>query len=216
MTPEVSIVPEIVVSNIDAHDEFLIELSRDHFDYLYSLDELIFLKGKKYKDKRNKLNGFINSHQNSVKINHLEFIEEEKKKAALNLMSAWLANGTNSADPGLHETKAIERIVDNFNQLKLIYTEMLIDGRLEGFSINEVLGSGFSIAHFEKTSMKYHGASDYLVHSVAEELLRRGVHTANWEQDLGLPGLRQAKNSFRPKGYLKKYTIRAKQSGLWV
>ena len=46
----------------------------------------------------------------------------------------------------------------------------------------------------------------------AKYLLERGVQMLNFEQDLGIPNLRQAKLGFRPHSFLKKYRVSRRAS----
>jgi hypothetical protein len=45
--------------------------------------------------------------------------------------------------------------------------------------------------------------------------LPQAIDTLNMEQDMGLRGLRQAKHSFEPKEWLKKFRLKKKQAG-WL
>jgi hypothetical protein len=58
-----------------------------------------------------------------------------------------------------------------------------------------------------KGDTNYKGVYSFLVSESARQLLKKGKKYTNIEQDLGLPGLRQAKRSYAPAVMLKKYTI---------
>jgi hypothetical protein len=77
-----------------------------------------------------------------------------------------------------------------------------------GFAINEVLFYGIAINHFIKADTKYQGIFSYLMQENANILISHHRSHLNFEQDLGLPGLRQSKSTFRPVYFLKKYVIK--------
>ena len=61
------------------------------------------------------------------------------------------------------------------------------------------------VIHFEKALDEYKGIYQYLNQSFAESL-PRFFTLINREQDLGNEGLRQAKMTYRPCEFVKKYT----------
>jgi len=60
--------------------------------------------------------------------------------------------------------------------------------------------------HFEKAVGNYKGIYQFINRSFAE-MLADCIEVVNREQDLGNAGLRQAKMSYRPSGFIKKYRI---------
>ena len=67
------------------------------------------------------------------------------------------------------------------------------------------LGTSFVI-HFEKAIDvdKYKGLYQY-INQTFTSMLPEKYETVNREQDLGESGLRRAKKSYRPIGFVKKY-----------
>jgi hypothetical protein len=74
------------------------------------------------------------------------------------------------------------------------------------YSIYEIRDD-YAIGHFEKALKEHNGLYDYLKHTTAKELHEKGVKYINYEQDLGIVGLRQTKLLLHPEHYLKKYSI---------
>jgi len=82
-----------------------------------------------------------------------------------------------------------------------------VDGTPAAYSIGEPLARGRCFAiHFEKALPDYKGIYQFVNRSFASMLPRHYIHI-NREQDLGDPGLRQAKMSYRPSGFIKKYKV---------
>ena len=61
------------------------------------------------------------------------------------------------------------------------------------------------VIHFEKALDEYRGIYQFLNQAFAESL-PRFFTLINREQDLGNEGLRQAKMTYRPSGFVKKFT----------
>jgi hypothetical protein len=75
------------------------------------------------------------------------------------------------------------------------------------YTQGEVLGKSNSFGiHFEKANMHYKGAFQFINQAYAEHISRT-YNIINREQDMGDEGLRQAKLSYRPSGFVKKYKI---------
>ena len=60
--------------------------------------------------------------------------------------------------------------------------------------------------HYEKAIGEYKGIYQFINRAFAS-VLPRDFKYINREQDLGDPGLRQAKMTYRPYGFVKKYQV---------
>jgi hypothetical protein len=213
VTPELKLVPQTTVSQLNMADSpFNIIEDRDNFDYLYTVEQLVDLTGADYKKIRNKINVFLRDHKSAtVRTSVTREVTEEYRKALLKVCQEWALQSNVDKDDTGAEIQALERLLNNANSLDIFIVELIINNKIKGFSINEVLLNGYGICHFEKTLKSHHAnSSNYLVHEVAKILHRFGVHTVNWEQDLGIEGLRRAKMSYKPYRLLRKYTITLK------
>jgi hypothetical protein len=68
--------------------------------------------------------------------------------------------------------------------------------------------------HFEKAAGGYKGMYQYMNQAFAAMLPPHYVHI-NREQDLGDLGLRQAKETYRPSGFVKKYAAALAEKAGW-
>jgi hypothetical protein len=91
---------------------------------------------------------------------------------------------------------------------------LYLDGVCVGFSVNEVLDDTYVLCHFQKAVLDFENVDVFLSNVVAKEAMHFGCHYINWEQDLGIPGLRELKQSYKPDLFLKKYTITRHSSEL--
>mgnify|MGYP001601893906 CR=1 FL=1 len=202
-----SLVPEITLKNMVQAEKYEIKEDSDNFDYLYSVNDLVSLTGTTYKKVRNKINSFTSDHaESAVATSSTRNISDEYVQTILSLNSKWVDESSNSKQEAYFESQAIKTLLENANALNIIVVEIMVDNEIKGFSINEILPNGYSICHFEKTLKSHHvNTGHYLVHEVAKLLKTNGIHTTNWEQDLGIEGLRRSKESYRPIKFLKKY-----------
>ncbi len=206
---KLSLVPDVVVNSLGTQEKYKITEDRDSFDYVYDADHLSKLIGGKFKKKRNKHNVFVKAHENyDLNLKVTKNLDDNHLLLIKNIDREWAKIAPRSAGDLLGERKALDRILSSFSSLDLILVEIEVDGEIKAFSINEVLKNGYGICHFEK-ALKVHHENIYtfLSAEVASILKQHGCNFINWEQDLGLEGLRRSKSSFHPVKMLKKYTI---------
>jgi hypothetical protein len=127
----------------------------------------------------------------------------------LDLFRRWAAQ-----KPGLlveefqHELTALRRIFALAAEDQLSACGFYDGERLVAFSVWEGLRGGeYVLIHFQKADRAYSGLSSWQAHELGRLLLSRGFRLINFEQDLGIPGLREYKRSLQPSRYLRKYAI---------
>ena len=79
-----------------------------------------------------------------------------------------------------------------------------------GFSIFSFHSNDYVVSHFTKANTAYKGIYEFLLRESASLLNKLGYKFLNHQEDMGLPGLREAKKSYRPVKFLKKYTVTEK------
>ncbi|HEY5267857.1 MAG TPA: phosphatidylglycerol lysyltransferase domain-containing protein [Candidatus Saccharimonadales bacterium] len=208
ITTSIELVPEIVIKNINNFDLFDVEEDRGAFDYVYILEDLASMNGKKYKTRRNKLSLVtrdIGSNLRSVIITN---VNKDMFLSLNKVSTSWQQNSQQNAVDTDRENAAINRILSWSNSLNLFILIFYKDEDIVGFSINEKISDEYSICHFEKALPVHDNIYTYIVHESAKELLTLGSKYINWEQDLNLPGLRKSKLSYQPEKFLKKYQVK--------
>lgn len=176
---------------------FTVTEDRDNFDYLYSREELAELAGRKYHKKKNLVNAFINNYNYEGKPLLEEYIPE-----AIQVLEAW-RNGRDN--PG--DYKANKEALEKSETLQLCGGIYYVEGEPAAFTLGEELARGESfVIHFEKALGKFKGIYQF-VNQCFASILPEKYKYINREQDLGDPGLRQAKMSYRPVGFVKKYRV---------
>jgi uncharacterized protein len=204
---ELVFVPEFVIENIYNKRLFNVELDRDNFDYIYSIEEHASLAGKKFLPKRKKQNRFSNQFANRITIREVDLSHPTTKEQIKNVTQLWIESKNKVDSESAQEEEAISQLLKHSDLFNLIGIALDIDDRTIGFSLYEPLLEGYSISHFHKTDAKFPNSDVFLTSQAAKILLAKGYTHVNWEQDLGLDGLRASKLSYKPVGFLKKYRI---------
>lgn len=204
------LVPEVTINAISNPDKYKIQEDRDNFDYVYDVDHLSRMIGGKYKKKRNKHNVFVKAHENyELTLRTTKQLNSFQAQSIGHIDKEWAKLTPRDKGDILSERRALSRLLDSFSELNLLLIEVVVEGEVKAFSINEILNDKYAICHFEK-ALKVHHENIYtfLSSEVASVLKQKGCKLINWEQDLGLEGLRKSKLSYYPVKMLKKYTVR--------
>jgi hypothetical protein len=176
---------------------------RDNDDYLYSTNELASLQGRSFHKKKNLVNAFVNNNSYEGRP-----LLEEYVPHALEVLDSWREQHGATGD--YEEAKeALERM----ETLSLCGGVYYVDGRPAGYTLGEEIAGGTTyLIHFEKAVSGYKGLYQFINMSFAGILPDKYV-TINREQDLGDEGLRQAKLSYRPCGFVKKHRVYRRGNG---
>jgi hypothetical protein len=176
---------------------YAVSEDRDNFDYLYSRENLVNLTGRKFHKKKNQLNMFIRNNECQAKP-----LLEEYRDNALQVLHEWNRRNTGPGDV-VAATEALEKMWP----LQLCGGIFYINQRPVAYCLGEELALGTSfVIHFEKAVLEpeFKGLYQFINQAFAS-ILPDKYETVNREQDLGIPGLRQAKESYHPVGFVKKY-----------
>lgn len=205
---QLRLVPEIIVKNLQ-NKNYRIKQDRNNFDYIYSLRSLSRMSGKDYKKKRNKANTFFKAQTGSeLVVSCSNTVDESLSNEIIKLDKKWSKINQQPPKEAAYERKAMKTILDSFTKLNCSITTITSSGELVAFSINEIINEIYAICHFEKAlTIKHQHIYTFLAREVAKDLAKHGCQLVNWEQDLGIPGLRRSKMSYKPVKMLKKYTI---------
>ncbi|MCL1815793.1 MAG: phosphatidylglycerol lysyltransferase domain-containing protein [Treponema sp.] len=170
---------------------------RDNFDYLYLRTDLAELPGKKYHKKRNLVSQFNHNYGNW----EAKPLSAELISPALEILEKWREQKGFDGD-FLAATEALQQFKGLFLQGMVYWVE----GKLAAWCLGERLARGRMFAvHFEKALEEFKGIYQFVNQHYASTLPNHYIHI-NREQDLGDQGLRQAKMTYRPCGFVRKFT----------
>lgn len=207
---ELRLIPEIaVLTREDIFNKYYLKEDRDNFDYILSIDKLGKLKGNKYGPKRNFINRFIKKYPSHT-VTILDLKNTQTQQIIKGLFYKWEKRQGKNRTETDNELRALKRLLSHLSQTNFLSVGIYKGKNLLGFSINEIGHNQHAFLHFEKADIAYTGIYQYLKQVTALHLRKKGSIYINYEQDLGIPGLRKAKESWRPVKYLKKYLISPK------
>jgi hypothetical protein len=176
---------------------YIVQEDRDNFDYLYFRKDLAELTGREYHKKRNLVNGFISSYECEQKP-----LKKENVGDALSVLDEWrTAKGVEG------DYRAAREGLELFGELGMKGAVYYIQKEPVGWCLGEALAKGTMFAvHFEKACDRFKGIYQFINQAFAQSLPAY-YKLINREQDLGNEGLRQAKMTYRPSGFVRKYRI---------
>lgn len=178
----------------------------DSRDYLYSAEALKTLAGKELHKKKNHLNYFKKNFGERSEYRTLCCSDSHE---VWEFLDKWREQKGQEVEGHLdYEVAGIHEILKNCSLLNVKMGGIFVDGMLEAFSIGSYnAGEKMAIIHIEKANPEFRGLYQYinqqfLIHEFPE------AEIVNREDDMGLPGLRQAKMSYAPMGFAKKFRIK--------
>ena len=183
---------------------FQADLMPDEFgEYLYDVERLAHLPGELLSKKRNMIAQFKRAFPDwRLEVNVPAFIP-----AARQLTAQWFAAQESPDSLELrHEADALDRAFRHWQALGMEFLAVICGEQLAAFSMLCPINSEVWGEPFEKADRRFKGASQLITSESARHLIGR-AKLLNREQDLGLPGLRQAKRSYDPALFLKNYVL---------
>jgi len=204
---EIHRVPESIVENIKKQEltsalKINIIEDPDNWDYVYERDALTSLSGNKLRQKRRWLKKFLDKYEYDFHLISEEFIEVCRQ-----LQIQWCDMNECMGNPDLmEEQKAIDEALDHYLKLKFRGGLLCIEEKCVGYTFGELLNPNTVVIHVEKANKFYEGAYQAINNFFLKNCCEN-VKFINREQDLGDPGLRQAKSSYNPHHMVKKFII---------
>ena len=174
--------------------------SRHNFDYVYSVEELATLVGKKFHSKRNHISYFEKNYDWKY-----EEINRGNIQECIEMNHKWeLENSERNPDGMSKEEIAIIRAFDSYEQLSLKGGIIRVDDKVVAYTVGERLNDNTFCTHIEKAFSDIRGAYPIINREFAKNSLSE-YEFVNREEDLGIEGLRRAKLSYNPVMLVKKY-----------
>jgi hypothetical protein len=178
-------------------------LDRDNSDYVYRVADLRTLPGKTYHGKRNYARRFTESYHPEVRP-----LSGELAPACLQIQERWLEEQRNN-ETARDESTALIKALRHFDALGVSGVAVFAGGDLVAFAAGESLNPSTFVEHFEKALPGYPGVYQFLLQAFAQSIPDR-FPFLNREQDLGIDGLRRAKEGWHPALMVEKYRVRVR------
>ena len=181
---------------------YVVDPDRDNADYVYRLKDLADLEGRRFAKKRNHIKQCLNNHSceyqplTSALVAECESMQEN-----------WCRKRDCGRNPGLcNEANAIAEAFAHFDEFGLLGGAIRVDNTIQAYAMAEELSPGTAVWHFEKAMNHIQGLSQ-LINQWFSKYGLTGFDYVNREQDLGIPGMRQAKESYFPHHMVSKNCI---------
>ena len=176
---------------------------RDNYDYVYPVQDLIDLKGRKYHSKKNHINSFYRTYGES---GYLPLCEALAPDCIATLIE-WCEKRGCDNDPILRsERDAIIEVLNCINDLSIKGGVILLNDKVEAFTFGEQINDDTAVIHVEKGNPDIRG-----IYPVINQSFCRyewsGLTYVNREEDMGLEGLRKAKESYGPVKMIEKFVV---------
>ncbi len=186
-------------------DGFDIAEDRDNSDYVYRVPDLIALEGDAYADKRHHVERFAKRFDFEYRE-----ITPDLVPGCQWLQQLWCDEKHCDLHSSLRaEARAINEVLENLEALDVTGGAILVNDRVQAFSLGEPLNDDTVVIHIEKASPDLHGAFQVINQQFLENAWS-GWEYVNREQDLGISGLRRAKESYQPHHMVDKFVVRGR------
>lgn len=174
---------------------------RNQYDYIYRRTDLVTLRGRHLNAKRNHIHRFRAEHPDfEYRPLTPEFFDECRR-----LTATWQEEKKqtpNQNDNKIEiidaEHRVMETIFSNWDALGMIGGSIFVDGRMVAFTYGSAVTTDTFDVCVEKADRHVEGAFAIINQQFAEHLPEQYIYL-NREEDMGIPGLRQAKLSYHPE-----------------
>ena len=170
-----------------------------HDDYIYLSHEMATLPKNKFRKKIQQINKILLNHEYEVLnigIRNISICEDILLQCNNNISTEGIQN----------ETRSVHTLLENFEFLDCEGILVYVDNKPVAFSIGEQLDSSTYVIHVEKGLKQHQGIYQMMFLEFSKRISKKYTYI-NKEQDLGVPGLKQAKMSYGPYCKLNKYII---------
>lgn len=190
-----------VLAQAYPHRELFAENNPDRWDYVYACSDFVRLEGSHFHGKRNFVKRFFKACPEAK----FEVYSNDLLEPCLTFLNEWY-EGREMTDSLRLERGCIEKVLKNWDRLP-VYGGVLHDNeRLLGLTYGARSAPDVLAVHVEKATRSVPGAYPALSQAFAQSL-PLCIEYLNREEDLGIAGLRKAKQDWHPIAQLKKGII---------
>ena len=184
-------------------DEYTITYNRDSSDYVYDIQSMANLAGKKYHGKKNHINKFKKIYSDWT----YEKITDENINECYEMLKQWcVENKCVENKSKAEEVCVMLKGLDNMFVLGMIGGIIRTRTCIVAITLGEPVNDEEFVIHFEKAFSDIQGAYPMINQQfILEELM--DYKYVNREEDMGVEGLRKAKESYNPVMMAKKGVV---------
>lgn len=185
---------------------FEVTYIRDNADYIYNIEDLMNLSGKKYHGKKNHINKFLKTNEDWV----YEKVSDDNLEECIDMVKEWCRqNGCCEDKSKSAEICVLIKGLKNREALGMKGGIIRTGQKIVALTMGEASGEDMFIIHFEKAFADVQGAYPMINQQfIINEL--SGYRYVNREEDMGIEGLRKAKESYYPAFMAEKGVVTEK------
>lgn len=197
-----------VIGQANVEGYFSVQEESGYGDYIYAAADLAGLKGHKYSRKRNLITQFLKGEGGTAEVRSLE---GACLQSCLALFDHWekVQGGPVIAGIPNCERKAIVNSLSHLAALEMSGVAVLLGGRMAGFAFGSRLSADTFTMNFEKADPAVKGLYQFLDNEACKAVPPQYA-IINKENDLGIAGLKKAKESYFPLKVVKSYILTLK------
>ncbi|MDD3164665.1 MAG: phosphatidylglycerol lysyltransferase domain-containing protein [Oscillospiraceae bacterium] len=187
--------------------KFHFRSERNSWDYIYEIDRLADLGGKKLQSKRNHINRFVQNNPDWQAV----ALTQDNVACCMAVEKLWQQEKELDGQH-ISEDSVVWDALHDFDALGLEGLMIVVDGKPVAFTLGKRMTETTYDIHFEKADSAVQGAYPIVNREFARMIRARyrQIRYLNREDDVGLPGLRKSKESYVPDLLLEK------NSAFWV
>ena len=172
-------------------------------DYIYSRESLARLSGRKLHGKKNFVNRFKRVYPEAQYLP----LTAENLPDALHVAEQCFSEHDDGDISLRGELSSIREVVTNWENLGMCGGVLYADGEPAAMIMFSALSAQCLDVHFEKATNKFaaNGAFAVVNQCMASSAAATAYTFINREEDMGIDGLRRAKEAYQPDFKLKKY-----------
>lgn len=192
---------------------FQFHCDRGSYDYVYDIHDLADLAGRKYQRKRNHINRFVEQHPAYA----VKPLSADNVAAVTAMLDEWYQareQEDNTADFAM-EKAALYKALKCYEALEMDGLVLTDGGEVLAFTLGSRLSETVFDVQFEKARADAEGAYPMINREMARFVRQRypSVVYLDREEDMGLEGLRKAKESYYPHHLTEKCWAHLREDG---
>lgn len=203
--PEFSAVPEHSVEAFALLSPKSILPLEDWGDYLYDIEPMATLAGKKMSKKRNHVNRFMAENPDAETVD----LTADNVDEVMDFMDVYDSEA-DGAPMEIAESRLTRRMLSLIKEGDTHLEGVILraGGRTAGFSVGDIKGDTLFV-HIEKATRTLTGSYETVARAFAARMSEKHpeLRFVNREDDGGDEGLRKSKLSYHPVEVLKKFNI---------
>lgn len=202
-------IPEFAVEDLleKENPPFVLEEERDQDEYVLDAKKIADLQVQSVRRYHKKFQAAYGTQSSSVA---LDLSSPKDVSLIQSHLQAWFTDTRN--EEAQQEEHILQRALQFGPEVGYKCTGFIVNDQLVGMIVYQPLPQGnIAVANHIKGDYSYTGIFTYIVHAFATYLTEQGMELINFEQDLGIPGIRFYKEHLEPIRLLKKYSVSPRQ-----